>query len=63
MAKKSPTNGAGEAPAETTPELVTVRVLGQPVCEDGQHFAKDQTFETTADRASCLAGLVEIITE
>jgi hypothetical protein len=47
---------------ETTPELVTVRVIGQRVSEDGEGYAKGETFETTADRAAALAGLVEIVT-
>jgi hypothetical protein len=45
---------------EETPTLVTVKVTGQPVCEDGKHYAKGETFQTTPERAAALAGLVEI---
>jgi hypothetical protein len=58
MAKNKSTDGAGEAPAE----LVTVRVIGQRIAEDGVGYAKGETFETTAERADALAGLVEIVT-
>lgn len=54
MAKKSETETTPEAPAA----LVTVRVTGQPVCE-GLHYAKGETFETTAERAAALGDLVE----
>jgi hypothetical protein len=56
MAKKQ-TSGAGE-----TSDLVTVRVTGQPVCEDNLHYAKGDTFETTAERAAALGELVELAT-
>lgn len=62
MAKKSPSTGAGEAPDETTPELVTVRVIGQRICEDGIGYSKDETFQTTPERAAALTGLVEVVT-
>ena len=54
MAKKTETE---------TPALVTVRVTGQPVCEDGVHHAKGETFETTPERAESLGALVETVTE
>ena len=62
MAKKSPTTGAGAAPAETS-SLVTVRVTGERICENSEGYSKGETFETTAVRAAALAGLVEIVTE
>ena len=56
MAKKTET----ETPVEQAPaSLVTVRVTGQPVCEDGVHHAKGETFETTPARAEALGALVE----
>jgi hypothetical protein len=56
MAKKT------ETTPEETPTLVTVKVTGQPVCEDGKHYAKGETFQTTPERSAALAGLVEIAT-
>ena len=41
--------------------MATVRVTGQPVCEDGVHYAKGDTFQTTQERAEALAGLTEIV--
>ena len=41
--------------------MATVRVTGQPVCEDGVHYLKGETFETTPERAEALAGLTEIV--
>ncbi len=41
---------------------VFVKVTGQPICEDGVHYAKDETFETTPERAEALGTLVEITT-
>lgn len=58
MAKAKKEEGGEETPAG----IVTVKVTGQPVCEDGVHHAKDQTFETTLERAAALASLVEIVT-
>lgn len=55
MAKKTETN------PEETPALVTVKVTGQPVCEDGIHYAKGETFETTPERAAALGELVSIV--
>lgn len=52
MAKKT------ETTPEETPALVTVTVTGQPVCEDGNHYAKGETFETTPERAAALGDLV-----
>lgn len=43
---------------EKTSSLVTVTVTGQPVCEDGNHYAKGETFETTPERATALGDLV-----
>jgi hypothetical protein len=54
MAKKTETTQ--EAPA-----LVTVRVTGQPVGEDGLHYTQGTTFETTPERAAALGELVEIL--
>ncbi len=58
MAKKPETTP--EAPADA-PKLVTVAVTGQPVCEDGNHYAKGETFETTAERAAALGDLVSTV--
>lgn len=46
----------------STTAATTVRVVGQPVCEDGVHYTKGVTFETTAERAAALGDLVEIVT-
>ena len=48
-AKTKPT----EAPA-----LITVRAL-EPLYENGERFAKGETFETTPERAESLGALVE----
>lgn len=54
---------AGESPAPQVkkPDSVTVKVTGQPVCEDGEHHGKDATFETTGERAAALGGLVSVV--
>jgi hypothetical protein len=41
---------------------VFVKVTGQPVGEDGNHYAKGEVFETTPERAEALGTLVEITT-
>lgn len=46
--------------AEKSAKLVTVKVKGQPICEDGEHYTKDQTFQTTRERAKALCHLVDI---
>ena len=61
MAKNKASESVGETP--TLLELVTVRVIGQRVSEDGNGYAKGETFQTTAERADALAGLVEIVTD
>jgi len=38
---------------------VKVRVVKQPIGEDGKHYAKGETFETTPERAAALGPLVE----
>jgi hypothetical protein len=38
---------------------VWVRVIGQPVFEEGAHQAKGAVFATTAERAAALGDLVE----
>ena len=47
--------------SETDTGLITVRVTGQPICEDGEHYLKGATFETTPERAAALASLVSIV--
>ena len=44
---------AGRAPA---PEKVHVRVVGQPIYEDGRHYQRDDVFVTTPVRAASLGG-------
>ena len=61
MAKKATTPPVGQPPALL--ETVTVRVTGERICENGVGYVKGETFETTADRAAALAGLVELVTE
>lgn len=41
-------------------ETVFVKVLAQPICEDGVHRAKNEVFAITPERAEALAGLVKI---
>lgn len=45
--------------AKKASNFVTVKVIGQPVHEDGESYPKGATFETTSERAEALAGLVE----
>ena len=61
MAKNKSIEAGAVVPVET-PELVTVRVLGQRINEDSVGYEKGETFQTTAERAAALAGLVEITT-
>ena len=42
--------------------MVHARVIGQPIWEDGVHYTKGITFETTVKRAAALGDLVEIVT-
>ncbi len=44
--------------ARKTENTITVQVTGQPVCEDGIHHAKGETFQTTRERAEALGDLV-----
>jgi hypothetical protein len=55
MAKKSSNN-----PESETSELITVRVIRQPLCEDGTHYGKGDTFAVTPERAAALGELVEV---
>ncbi|WP_193214936.1 hypothetical protein [Luteolibacter marinus] len=65
MAKKATDQDPGAAglskPDESGAPTVTVRVTGQPVGEDGAHYAKGETFQTTAERAAALGAYVEIV--
>jgi hypothetical protein len=60
MAKRPTTPATPKEPALII--TVIVRVTGERICENGIGYAKGETFETTADRAAALAGLVEIVT-
>ena len=44
---------------EIKPDLVVVRVTGQPVCEDGVHYVQGDEIHTTPKRAAALGTLVE----
>lgn len=39
---------------------ISVIVTGRPVCEDGKHYKKGDTFEVTPSRAKALAGFVSV---
>lgn len=42
-----------------SPGMLRVRVLRQPICEDGQHYAKGEEFFVPATRRAALGSLVE----
>ena len=44
---------------KANPSLILVRVTGQAVAENDEHYTKGQTFETTPERAAALGSLVE----
>lgn len=50
---------AAKAKPETPSETLTVKVKGETLFENGEHHAKDSTFETTPERAAALGDLVE----
>ena len=41
------------------PALISVRVVSETMFENGERFAKGETFETTPERAEALGALVE----
>ena len=44
-----------------SPALITVRVVSETLFENGERFAKGETFETTPERAEALGALVETV--
>lgn len=42
-----------------SPGMLRVRVVRQPICEDGQHYAKNEEFFVPATRRAALGSLVE----
>lgn len=60
MAKDKPKT-EGEAPEETAPALIKVKVGRQPLGEDGVYYAPGEEFETTKERAAALGSLVEAV--
>jgi hypothetical protein len=55
LAEANETKPVKEIPAG----YVVVRVVGQPVCEDGVHYVKGDEIHTTPERAKALGALVE----
>lgn len=53
------TSGGGEAKAK--PKMVKVKVLCGSLGEGAEYYKKDDTFETTKERAEALGDLVQII--
>jgi hypothetical protein len=47
-----------ETPASSAPPTVLVRVVKQPISEDGIIYTKGQTFTVTDERADALGELV-----
>ncbi len=59
-ATDTPTAG-GAAKPETKPKLVKVKVLCGSLGEGAEYYKKDDTFETTKERAEALGDLVQIV--
>ena len=49
------------AAKKKTTDKITVRVVSQPINEDGTHYPKGAVFETTQERASALGAWVETV--
>lgn len=62
MAAATDTPPAGGATKpETKPKLVKVKVLINSLGEGAEYYKKDDTFETTTERAAALGDCVQVI--